>query len=142
MDYQLLELLRQSELRNTPVRQTVFQALKAGPAVSIQELYQKIGEKLDRASMYRTLGLFRELGVIQDVVIAGQRKVELTDRFSNHHHHIACAVCGKTVAIHDSSFETHIEQLAKANGFTHRSHSFEITGICESCHRSDGVARV
>lgn len=142
MDYQLLDILRQQGLRSTKARHSVFKALKAGPAVSIQELYQKVGGGLNRASMYRALRLFRELGIVQEVVIAGRRKVELTDRFNDHHHHIACAICGQTVAIHDTGFENHIEELAKANGFIHRSHSFEITGICAACHRTSEVARV
>jgi Fur family ferric uptake transcriptional regulator len=142
MDYQLLDILQREGFRNTRARQSVFKTLKAGPALSISELYQKIGAGLDRASMYRTLHLFRELGIVQEVVIAGRRKVELTDRFSDHHHHVACSVCGKTVAIHDAGFENHIEELAKANGFIHRSHSFEITGVCAACHRAGGVARV
>lgn len=142
MNYQLLELLRQAGYRNTKPRQQVFKALKAGPALSIHELHQKVGGRLDPASMYRALGLFRRLGIVQDVVIAGRRKVELTDRFSNHHHHLACTTCGATIAIFDQLFENHIERLAAANGFTHQSHSFEITGLCPTCRQAREVAKV
>jgi len=135
MNYELLALLQKSGLRNTTARQTVFSVLKKTGAVSTGSLITKTSPTLDRASVYRTLNLFRELGVVQDVVIAGRRKIELTDMFSPHHHHIACETCGKTIAIHDEAFEHQIERLARSHGFRHTAHSFEVTGHCANCQK-------
>ncbi len=137
MDYALLELLRDAGLRNTPPRQAVFKVLKGNPALTMRQLHIKMAGQLDTASLYRTLALFRQLGIVQDVVIAGERKVELTDAFSPHHHHIACSRCGVTTTIHDAGFEASIEALAAHQGFRHESHSFEITGICAACQQRE-----
>jgi Fur family ferric uptake transcriptional regulator len=136
MDYELMTALRAGGNRVTAGRRAVFELLRHNPALTIRELRQRTANQLDTASLYRTLALFRELGMIQDVVIAGQRKVELTDAFSPHHHHIACSRCGTTVTIHDEAFEAQTEALAARHGFTHQSHSFEITGLCSRCRAS------
>jgi len=136
MNYELMTALRASGHRTTTARQTVFAALKRNPALTVRELRTRTAGQLDTASLYRTLALFRELGMVQDVVIAGRRKVELTDAFSPHHHHIACSRCGATVTIHDEGFEDQTRALAVRHGFTHQSHSFEITGLCPSCRAS------
>lgn len=135
MDHQLRELLRKQTLRTTTARQTVFSVLKGGPALTTAELRNRTAGRLDTASLYRTLKLFRSLGVVQDVVVAGRRKIELTDAFSPHHHHISCTRCNTMTAIHDDAFERQITRLATTYGFTHESHSFEITGLCPACVR-------
>jgi Fe2+ or Zn2+ uptake regulation protein len=140
MDYQLLELLRQRDLRYTTARQVVFKLFKTEAAMTIQEIIVKTAGSLDKASLYRTLNLYRDMGIIQDVVIGGKRKIELTDSYSAHHHHIACSVCGRTVSIRDDAFEKQIESLALSHGFSHQKHSFEITGMCSSC--SDSTTRL
>ena len=133
MDHQLSDFLKRHGSRVTAPRRILFRALRAGAAQTTAELRAKTAGRLDTASLYRALALFRELGIIHDVVIAGKRKVELTDVFSPHHHHLACSQCGKTYAIHDDAFERHIELLAASRGFSHESHSFEISGRCPAC---------
>jgi len=133
MDYQLRDLLQNHGLRNTTARQAVFKVFKSGPAITTKELSDQTADKLDTASLYRTLTLFRDLGIIQDVVVGGSRKIELTDAFAPHHHHISCSKCGAATAIHNDGFEKQIENLATSYGYIHSSHSFEITGICPTC---------
>jgi Fur family ferric uptake transcriptional regulator len=136
MDYQLRDLLQQHGQRNTPGRQAIFALLKAESPLAIAELRDKQSGDFDTASLYRTLNLFRKLGVIQDVVIAGQRKVELTDQFTPHHHHLACSRCGKTVTLHEELLEKYLTNLAIKHGFRHENHSFEITGVCRDCQQA------
>lgn len=89
---------------------------------------------LDRASLYRTVSLYERLGIVQRIYIGWKYKIELSDIFSHHHHHISCLRCGKIVAITD---EDHIErlimQLAKQHGFEAQSHQLEIRGYCQRC---------
>lgn len=137
MDYQLRDLLQQNSQRNTAARQAVFALLKNRSPISIADLRAKKCDDFDTASLYRTLTLFRKLGVIQDVVIGGKRKVELTDHFTPHHHHLACSRCGKTISLHDDALEEYLANLANKNGFRHDAHSFEITGMCAECQKSE-----
>jgi len=133
MDYQLQELLQKSGQRNTSARQLVFAALKQESALGTDQLRAVLADKTDTSSLYRTLNLFREMGIVQDVVIGGRRMVELTDRFLPHHHHLFCSKCDKTIVLHDESLEKYLTNLASKHKFLHQAHSFEVTGLCQDC---------
>jgi len=54
---------------------------------------------------------------------------------ADHHHHIVCRTCGRTVEIEDDAVETWAAGVAKRAGFNDVDHTVEITGICRSCRR-------
>lgn len=89
--------------------------------------------QIDRASIYRTVALFRKLGIIQDIVAGGRRMIELTDSFDSHHHHLSCLRCGKSRTVADHALESDLERIASCNGFQPVSHQIEISGICADC---------
>ncbi len=89
---------------------------------------------IDRASLYRAIGLFEKLGLVQRIYIGWKYKIELSDIFTHHHHHISCLACGKVVAItEEDEIEALIESLAKRHGFTTPSHQLEVRGYCADC---------
>lgn len=89
---------------------------------------------IDRASVYRTVSLFETLGVIQRLQIGWKYRIELSDKFQDHHHHLHCTVCGKIIVIaEDTVLEKRISSLAAYHNFTARDHQIEIRGRCESC---------
>ena len=91
-------------------------------------------DKVDRASVYRTIQLFEQLGVVQRLQIGWKYKLELSDKFSTHHHHLSCVKCGSTIAIdEDAALEQRMRLLAKQHGFLPQDHQLEIRGLCESC---------
>jgi Fur family ferric uptake transcriptional regulator len=133
MNSQLQDLLQANGHRNTQARHAVFALLKAQSPMTTAQLRAKTSTLLNTASLYRSLNIFRELGVVQDVVIGGKRMVELTDLFTPHHHHLSCSGCNKTVELHEDTLERYLASLASKHGFKHQSHSFEITGLCAEC---------
>ena len=92
--------------------------------------------ELDRASVYRTIGLFKQLGVAREAIIGGRKMLELTDRFDQHHHHLVCTGCGRSVSIEDAALERRLEQLARAHGLAPTSHQIEVSGLCATCQPS------
>ena len=122
----------------TRPRLVVFHELRsATEPLSIFELYQATKKHLDRASVYRTIDLFLELGIARKVPVGWKYKIELSDMFTPHHHHIVCEKCGYIVDIHSNKeLETTIEHIVKSQEFVHTHHSFEITGICSKCRRT------
>jgi len=91
-------------------------------------------DKVDRASVYRTIQLFEQLGVVQRLQIGWKYKLELSDKFSAHHHHLSCVQCGRTIAIdEDTALEKRMRLLASAYGFLPQGHQLEIRGLCEAC---------
>jgi Fur family transcriptional regulator, ferric uptake regulator len=84
--------------------------------------------------LYRTLALFERLGLVHRMYIGWKYKVELSDVFTHHHHHISCLKCGKIVAItEDEKIEQLISAVARSHGFTLQGHQLEVTGYCSLC---------
>ncbi len=117
----------------TKVRQTVFNALDGTEPLSMHDLLAKLS-KVDRASVYRTISLFEELGIVRRLQIGWKYKLELTDKFHYHHHHISCTECGAIYPLReDARLEATLENLAHEYGFTAQDHQLEIQGLCNKC---------
>ncbi|MDB5186410.1 MAG: transcriptional regulator, Fur family transcriptional regulator, ferric uptake regulator [Candidatus Saccharibacteria bacterium] len=118
----------------TKVREQIFLAMLDQEPLTMRELVKKLGDKVDRASVYRTVHLLESLGVIERLAQGWKYKLELSDEFSEHHHHITCLNCGKVVPIEEvEEIENLIIQLAKSQGFHSFSHQLEIRGTCSAC---------
>lgn len=127
-------ILRQNGHQITKARENLFTALQFPDPQTIQEILQKSKGKIDRVSVYRNIELFEKLGIVHRVYIGWKYKIELTDNFTHHHHHLTCLNCGKIIDIAD---EQHINEFIKRVthefGFTPRRHQFEIDGYCRDC---------
>lgn len=100
----------------------------------MHDLGEQLQGAIDRASLYRTIGLFEKLGLVQRIYIGWKYKVELSDIFTHHHHHISCSNCGKIVAIkEEEQIERLLRTLASQYGFVAQGHQLEIQGLCAHC---------
>jgi Fur family ferric uptake transcriptional regulator len=130
----LQKLLKENSYSLTAARQFVCELLWGHEPQSMHELTQRLGGNIDRASLYRTIGLFERLGIAHRVYIGWKYKVELSDIFTHHHHHLSCLKCGKVVSIaEDAEAEKLIRTLATRQGFSVQSHQLEIQGFCVAC---------
>lgn len=132
---QILEkVLKDNGYSVTAPRRVVCELLHGQEPLSMHELNLRAQGKLDRASLYRTIGLFEQLGLVQRIYIGWKYKIELSDIFTHHHHHISCLGCGKIVAItEEDEIEALISRLASKHGFTAGSHQLEVRGYCPAC---------
>lgn len=131
----LTRLLKSHGYSLTKPRIEVFKYLIGKEPLSISAVTKSLETTVDRASIYRTVTLFQQLGIVQRHNIGWKYKIELTDMFSDHHHHFTCTLCGKIVAINETELESFIDSLAKQYGFTATQHQIELQGICASCKR-------
>ncbi len=141
MDESVKELLsrtlRQQGHSVTKARQSVFELMWQQQPQSIRELLKRAGGQFDRTSLYRTIHLFEKTGIAQRVYVGWKYKLELTDIFSHHHHHIICLGCGKLLALkEDTELEKLIKRLARKNNMIEVRHQLEIQGYCQQCHPS------
>ncbi|MFZ8887803.1 MAG: Fur family transcriptional regulator [Aquiluna sp.] len=125
-----------SERRNTWQKTAVLEQLSnTDEFVSAQELHQKIsqsGKKLGLTTVYRALTEMVEQGMADSLSISdGEMRYRICT--PEHHHHLICRVCGKTVEFDMPGFEELALQVAKANGFTELSHEIELFGVCRDC---------
>lgn len=130
-----LELtLRQHGYSLTKPRRIVFTALQSADTLSMPELTARCADQVDRASVYRTVALFEELGVVQRLPIGWKYRLELTDTFHDHHHHATCVKCGAVIPLpEDDVLERQLQQLSSAYHFVPLSHQLEIRGVCATC---------
>lgn len=127
------ELLRQRGRSVTRARTILFQYLQTSGPVSVKQFSDDNLVVADRASLYRTLGLFRQLGVIEERIIGGKRMVELTDAYDSHHHHFTCLHCGALEMLTMPHIEKALVVLCEAKGLKAQSHTIEISGSCAAC---------
>lgn len=133
LQLQLQQHLKQHSQSLTKPRLAVFLALRGQEPQTMQQLVAAC-PAIDRASVYRTVSLFEQLGIIQRLQIGWKYKLELTDTFSHHHHHMTCLQCGRIISFDESSaLNNELRRIAGSNHFKMRSHQLEIQGLCQAC---------
>lgn len=133
---QFRKQLKASGFSETAPRTAVFEALyKNGHEPMTMAQLVKITEpQADRASIYRAVKLLESINIINRLTIGWKYKLELSDDFHGHHHHITCVVCGASHATHDDDdFEDTLRELALRHGYTLTDHQLEMRGICRAC---------
>lgn len=134
MQDRLIRTLKDKGYSLTKTRLALFSALQSGKPRTMRELTLDLSSVMDRASIYRTISLFEELGIVVRVQQGWKYKIELSDVFSPHHHHISCLKCGKNINFDEpKGLEEALDNIARQNNITHVSHSLEIIGICIDC---------
>jgi Fe2+ or Zn2+ uptake regulation protein len=114
----------------------VFEVLLGKEPQSMHTMLTACDQQVDRATLYRTVTLFEKLGIIQRLQIGWKYKLELSNSFQSHHHHLSCRKCGTIIPLpEDEQLENRLNQLANAMGFQSEDHQIEIRGLCKSCQK-------
>lgn len=118
----------------TRPRLELFQALYRKEAVSAATLLKTL--KQDRSTAYRTIHLFEKTGIVRRVTMGWKYKLELSDRFSSHHHHLTCMKCHRVERLPEHiGIEQTIRTLAARAGYRLHDHHLELTGVCDRCQK-------
>jgi len=126
-------LLRQHGRSVTQARLVLFRYLQRRGAVPIKQFLDDNLAVADRASLYRTLLLFKQMGVIEERMTAGRRLVELSDNFDAHHHHLTCNQCGQSRDVTMPDIEHLLQVVCARANFQLRGHVIEVDGVCMAC---------
>jgi len=121
-----------------PTRQRVIvlsELMSERDDVTAQELHERLrgrGERLGLATVYRTLGLLTNEGVIDAL---SHRQGELCYRLcgNGHHHHLVCSSCHHVVELADCELDPWLERISAAHGFVTTGHRLEVSGLCGDC---------
>lgn len=130
----LKTVLSEHGYHSTKAREATFGLLVSPEPQTMSAVLSKAQGKVDRVSVYRNIDLFEKLGIVKRIYTGWKYKLELTDAFLPHHHHLSCTQCGTIIDIEDEShIDSFIEEVAAKFGFTPLSHQFEIEGLCKVC---------
>jgi Fur family transcriptional regulator, ferric uptake regulator len=89
----------------------------------------------DRATVYRTLELLTELGVVEHVHLGHSAAVyHLSDV---PHQHLVCDRCGAVVQVPLSLFGPLLQQIEDDFAFAVEPGHFALTGLCKACRDND-----
>ncbi|MEX2547229.1 MAG: Fur family transcriptional regulator [Chloroflexota bacterium] len=93
--------------------------------------------KVGRASVFRALELFAELGALERLDLPSGEHAYVACEPEQHHHHVVCRACGRSVEVEDSGLLSVVSDIARRTGYQIDTHRLELFGLCADC----GVAR-
>ena len=92
------QALKHHRVSLTKPRKLIYEVLSRNEPLTMQELQANVPD-LDKTTVYRTVALYEQLGIVQRLQIGWKYKVELSNEYQDHHHHVTCVQCGQTVAV-------------------------------------------
>jgi len=134
-DDKFIQILKDSGVSVTKVRQAIFTALTKADKPLKNGQIAALVPMVDRASVYRTLELFSRLGITTTIVRGWIPYTELAEPFKPHHHHIICEQCGRVVEIENNTLEDVLNIVAGRYDFSLKNHVVELTGLCRDCQQ-------
>lgn len=135
------EFLLTKKMRLTPEREAVVTAIYAthehfDAELWIESLAGRGGSmQASRSTVYRTLNLLQEAGLIRKVARAHDREVYEHDYGYPQHDHLICKKCGDMIEFPNEMISGFLEDIAAEHGFRMSGHRLEVEGICSKCSR-------
>ena len=128
--------LKQKGYRLTSSRLKIVQALlNCGGHISADDLLEvvhKTDKTVGRMTVYRTLELLCELGLIRPIYQGtGAAHYILLD--GGHHHHLICSGCDAVFEFEECGLQEVSALLAQRFNFAVEGHLVELYGRCENC---------
>ena len=135
MDTLAIEL---SGKRSTASRQLLLELLReANGHLDADELYQQAHRKqpsLSLSTVYRSLKLFKELGLVEEHQIDGTRRRYETKPEARHHH-LICLGCGRIIEFKCATTEKLKARIGREEGFEVTEAEVRLAGYCPQCRQ-------
>jgi Fe2+ or Zn2+ uptake regulation protein len=107
--------------------------------IDAKELYRRASakdESISPATVYRTLNLFKELGLVDEMRL-GKVRCYYEVRQSSEHQHLVCKGCGKVMEIQNPYFNKLVGAVRKEHGFRVTKAELYLEGYCPECEDKD-----
>jgi Fur family ferric uptake transcriptional regulator len=101
-----------------------------------EELFIRLrskGSKVSRASIYRTIPLLVESGLIEEVEKIDRHAHYEKISSDKHHDHMICLRCGKIIEFYSPTLEMLQNEICEKEKFRCIKHLLEIHGYCKDC---------
>lgn len=137
--------IKKKGLRATPQRDEITRIIFATDEhFTPENLFDRLraaGSRASRATVYRTLGLLLEAGLIREIDLGdGQTTYDpnFVDRPA--HNHLVCVDCGKVIEFEDSHLETLNDCVTRRHGFKPVMQRLTIEATCEKLRQTGNCA--
>ncbi len=131
-----LEELRKADLKITPARLGVLEALENSSTpldvASIVSYLKKQKIKADIVTVFRIMNSFLEKGLVQPIQF-NEGKLRYEHSLGSDHHHFLCESCGGIEDISDCHIDDLEKEINNKKGLIIKRHSLEFFGVCKSC---------
>jgi Fur family ferric uptake transcriptional regulator len=131
------EFMRSRGLKLTGPRKRVVQKLLSVKghvaADDLIELLRKDKTPVSKATVYRTLSLVSQSGLIDGHDFDRGKRLYEPMVGRHHHDHLYCVTCGKVIEFEDEGIEKLQDEVVRRHHFTPVYHSHKIFGYCAPC---------
>lgn len=136
----LAETLGRRGLRLTGARRRVADMLdrRRGTftAADLLEDADRRDVAVGRATVFRSLDLFTELGLLERIDLpTGDHAYVVCEPV--HHHHLVCSICGRQTEVEDAGVAAIVAQMERQTGYRIDRHRLELYGTCPSCQGNE-----
>lgn len=136
---QIIEAMSGQGLRITDQRKTLARLFAESEGyLSPKDVYEYMGKSYSGLSfdtVYRNLRVMQELGVLEQVIFEDGVKFKASCSSGDHHHHLICLNCQKTLPIEFCPMKL----TDTPDQFQVVEHKFEVFGYCRDC-QTEGKA--
>ncbi|ABR33290.1 MULTISPECIES: Fur family transcriptional regulator [Clostridium] len=138
----LKEDLKKKGYKLTPQRRSIVDTIieNEGQHLTAEEIYDSVKKscpEIGLATVYRTILLLEELGVISRLDLNdGCSRYEIVHSNETHrHHHLICNICHKVLEVQDDLLEDLESGIEKQYKFKILDHSLKFFGVCDECQK-------
>ena len=132
----IYSVMKQYGYKLTPQRRAIVQVVtSSNDHLTPNDIYEKIHGIHPAAGLvtiYRTLEILVELGLICEVHSGGSCR-SYTMGSQQHHHHLICSSCGTVFDFSGHYLDGLEKDLSKESGFRIDGHLLEFIGLCRNC---------
>jgi Fur family ferric uptake transcriptional regulator len=130
------ELLQKRGYRLTPQRYMILQVLQeADGHLSIDQILMGVKKSyphMNLSTIYRTLELFRDVGLVREIHLPGEAlQYEVNEERS--HQHLLCRGCRTLIHLDHDLLGNLDEQIAQQYHFYGETLDLLVVGYCEKC---------
>lgn len=133
------DFLKKKGLKTTRERSALFDEIfSAHRHFDADDLVLRLkghGKKVSRATIYRTLELLFECGLVGRVRLNEEKYRYERLHKGEHHDHLVCTSCGKILEFIDERIEELQDEVCRQHDFVATSHSHQIWGLCGACRK-------
>jgi Fur family ferric uptake transcriptional regulator len=136
----ILAFLADKGLRKTAQREAIiraaFSTTEHYTAEDLLAMARKIDRSVSRATVYRTLPLLVECGVLKEMDFGKDYKFYDPNYLEHpHHNHLICVDCSRIVEFEDQHIELLEDCISKRLGFSPASKSLRIEANCDELRK-------